>query len=196
MILYLQLLDCFMIVIFWFNVIVDITVDTMTSVALTVPAGPVVGEILEDVIPMLTENLNPNKDAELRLKCFTLLSRLVMKSDSTLNSQDKFGEFVVTMVRDMIMPNCVWKAGRVAKAIRTTAVSCLWALLQSDALSKERVSVLFIHQSISNHPVVCLIFRYISMYLAPCLILTHQSVHINIIFESSEVVLCFYFHIL
>lgn len=134
---------------FWFNVIVDITVDTMTSVALTAPAGPVVGEILEDVIPMLTENLNPNKDAELRLKCFTLLSRLVMKSDSTLNSQDKFGEFVVTMVRDMIMPNCVWKAGRVAKAIRTTAVSCLWALLQSGALSKQRVSVQFIHESIS-----------------------------------------------
>ena len=105
-----------------------------------------VGEILDDVIPMLAENLNPAKDPELRLKCFTLLSRLVMKADTTLNSHDKFGEFVVTVVRDMIIPNCVWKAGRVAKAIRTTAVSCLWALLQGGALNKDRVRVgLFKH---------------------------------------------------
>ena len=114
------------------------------------------GEILDDVIPMLGENLHPDKDPELRLKCFTLLSRLVLKSDTTLNSHDKFGEFVVTVVRDMIMPNCVWKAGRVAKAIRTTAVSCLWALLQSGALNKERVSFFFLKISF-DRKVFCLV---------------------------------------
>ena len=51
----------------------------------------------------------------------------------------RFDSFVVTVVRDMIIPNCVWKAGRVASAVRTTAVSCLWALLQSSVLSKEKV---------------------------------------------------------
>ena len=45
------------------------------------------------------------------------------------------------VVRDMVVPNCVWKAGRVATAIRTTAVSCLWALLQSGVLNKDKVIV-------------------------------------------------------
>ena len=40
----------------------------------------------------------------------------------------------------MVIPNCVWKAGRVASAVRTTAISCLWALLEGSALSKEKVS--------------------------------------------------------
>lgn len=110
------------------------------NVTLLMFPGSVVGEILEDVIPMMVANLKPDKDPEVRLKFFSLLSRLMMNSVATLDSQQKFGDFAVTVVREMVIPNCVWTAGRVAGAIRTTAVSCLWALLQSGVLSKDRVS--------------------------------------------------------
>ena len=68
-----------------------------------------------------------------------------MKRVKQHNSFDcRFGNFVVTVVRDMIIPNCVWKAGRVASAIRTTAISCLWALLEGSALSREKVWFIFV----------------------------------------------------
>ncbi len=51
----------------------------------------------------------------------------------------RFGEFAVTVVRDMIIPNCSWRAGRVAASIRTSAVSCLWAMFQSNVLTQKRV---------------------------------------------------------
>ncbi|XP_013406264.1 dynein assembly factor 5, axonemal [Lingula anatina] len=107
--------------------------------ALLVESGPVVGELLEDVIPIMVANLNPEKDPEIRLKFFSLLSRLMLNAAGTLDSQQRFGDFAVTVVKDMVIPNCVWKAGRIASAVRKTAVSCLWALLKSGVLPKEKV---------------------------------------------------------
>ena len=101
--------------------------------------GPVVGEILEDIIPMMVANLKPEKDAEMRLKFFSLLSRLMVNAPATLDSQQQFSNFAVTVVRDMVIPNLVWKAGRTAGAVRLTAMSCLWALLHSAVISKEQV---------------------------------------------------------
>ncbi|GFO25560.1 dynein assembly factor 5, axonemal-like [Plakobranchus ocellatus] len=106
---------------------------------LLVEAGPVVGKHLDDIIPIIVANLQPEKDPELRLKFFSLLSRLVLAAPTTLDSDNHFGDFAVTVARDMILPNCVWKAGRTASAIRATAISCMWALLQSGALSREKM---------------------------------------------------------
>ena len=49
--------------------------------------GPVVGEILEDIIPMLIANLKPDKDPEVKLKMFSLLSKLMMNAPTTVNSK-------------------------------------------------------------------------------------------------------------
>lgn len=106
------------------------------------PPGPVVGELLEDVMPILRVNFHPDKEADVRLKCFSLLSHLVMNSADTIDSNNKFADFAEIVVRDMILPNCVWHAGRVAAAIRTTAVSCAWALLQSGALTLDKVGLI------------------------------------------------------
>lgn len=51
--------------------------------------GPVVGEILEDIIPVLVANLQPEKDPEVKLKMFSLLSRLMMKAPETVDSQQR-----------------------------------------------------------------------------------------------------------
>ena len=100
---------------------------------LLMESGPVVGEMIETILPMLQANLQPEKDVEVRLKFFKLLSQLLVKASSTLNSQGKFSQqHVITVIRNIILPNCVWRAGRTAGALRTVAISSLWALLHGD----------------------------------------------------------------
>ena len=60
---------------------------------------------------------------------------------------DRFGEFTVTIVRDMIMPNCVWTAGRTAAAIRKAAVACLWALVRTQLVTDDQVDYVMQHSS-------------------------------------------------
>ncbi|XP_076458968.1 dynein axonemal assembly factor 5-like [Babylonia areolata] len=106
---------------------------------LLVEAGPVVGDLLDEISSIFKCCLHPDKDPEMRLKFFALLSRLVMNAATTLDSKNRFGEFAQGFVKDIILPNCVWRAGRTAGAIRTTAVSCLWAMLQSGVLTKDKL---------------------------------------------------------
>uniref|UniRef100_H2YGR6 TOG domain-containing protein n=1 Tax=Ciona savignyi TaxID=51511 RepID=H2YGR6_CIOSA len=101
-------------------------------------AGPVVGEVLEQVMPMLTVNLNPQKEPELRLRFFTLLSKLLMDTKHTLDSKQEFSsEHAETIITKMIGPNLVWKAGRTSAAVRTIAIATLWALLRSGLLVQD-----------------------------------------------------------
>lgn len=95
--------------------------------------------MLDEVMAILVPCLDPKKDAEMRVKFFSLLSQLLMNAKETLDSQGKFGDISVIVVRDIVIPNMVWQAGRIASAIRTSAVSCMWALLQSGVLDKEKV---------------------------------------------------------
>ncbi|XP_067671064.1 dynein axonemal assembly factor 5-like [Haliotis asinina] len=115
------------------------SVERQVFDTLLVEAGPVVGEHLGTIMPMLVANLNPDKDPEMRLKFFSLLSRLMVNAAGTVDSRQQFGDFAVIVLKDMVIPNCVWRAGRTSGAIRTTAVSCAWALLQSGVLTKEKM---------------------------------------------------------
>ncbi|XP_038066344.1 dynein assembly factor 5, axonemal-like isoform X2 [Patiria miniata] len=103
-------------------------------------SGVLVIELLDDIFPVLQANLKTDKDPELRLKFFSLLSRLVMKAGESPEAKARFGDFSLVVVREMVIPNCVWHGGRTASAIRTTGISCLWALLQSGLLTAEQVS--------------------------------------------------------
>ncbi|PIK45499.1 putative dynein assembly factor 5, axonemal [Apostichopus japonicus] len=102
-------------------------------------AGPVAGSLLDDIMPVLLTNLNPEKDPELRLKLFSLLAQLLVNASETLDSQHQFNALVPVVVLEMILPNCVWCGGRTAAAVRTTAVSCLWALLKSGLISADQL---------------------------------------------------------
>ncbi|KAL8584267.1 hypothetical protein ACOMHN_034952 [Nucella lapillus] len=106
---------------------------------LLIEAGSVVGDLLEEISAIFKCCLHPDKDPEMRLKFFGLLSRLVLSASTTLDSRSRFGEVAQGYVQHVILPNCVWRAGRTAGAIRTTAVSCLWAMLQSGVLTKDKL---------------------------------------------------------
>ncbi|XP_069761893.1 dynein axonemal assembly factor 5-like [Narcine bancroftii] len=111
--------------------------------AIITQSGPVLGESLDVVFPVLKNCLQPSRDPEVRLKLFSVLSKLLLSGGETLNSQGVFSSYVETLVRDILVPNLLWQAGKTAAAIRTTAVSCLWALLHSKMITLEQALGLY-----------------------------------------------------
>ncbi|XP_062820415.1 dynein axonemal assembly factor 5 [Anolis carolinensis] len=103
-------------------------------------SGPVIGEALPSFIPILQTCLQTSIDPRVRLKLFMTLSQLLQKPDETVNSQGQFCNYLETVIKDILAPNLQWQAGRTAAAIRTTAVSCLWALIYSKLLSAEEMA--------------------------------------------------------
>ncbi|XP_066198253.1 dynein axonemal assembly factor 5 [Saccopteryx leptura] len=102
-------------------------------------AGPALGEALPHLVPILRSCLQPDRDPQMRLKLFSVLSRVLLRAQDTVDSQGQFHSHLDTMIKDILVPNLQWHAGRTAAAIRTAAVSCLWALLSSEVLSATQV---------------------------------------------------------
>ncbi|KAG8433049.1 hypothetical protein GDO86_017357 [Hymenochirus boettgeri] len=115
------------------------SVETAQFEVIVTESGSVIGEALGVVMPVLQTCLQPTQDPQMRLKVFTMLSKLLLKANETVNSQGQFHCYSETFIKDVLVPNLKWQAGRTAGAIRTVTVSCLWVLLQSEILSHEEV---------------------------------------------------------
>nr|XP_005504590.2 dynein assembly factor 5, axonemal [Columba livia] len=102
-------------------------------------SGPVIGEALNNFILILKTCLQPSKDPQMRLKLFTVLLELLQQPSETINSQGLFPSHLETLIEHVLAPNLQWHAGRTAAAIRTTAVSCLGALVCSHMLSPQEI---------------------------------------------------------
>ncbi|XP_030888045.1 dynein assembly factor 5, axonemal, partial [Leptonychotes weddellii] len=102
-------------------------------------AGPALGEVLPHLVPILRSCLQPARDPQMRLRLFSSLSRVLLSAKQTVDSQGQFHHYLNTVARDILVPNLQWHAGKTAAAIRTAAVSCLWALLSSDVLSEKQI---------------------------------------------------------
>nr|XP_028561739.1 dynein assembly factor 5, axonemal isoform X1 [Podarcis muralis] len=102
-------------------------------------SGPTIGKALRDFILILKTCLQTSRDPRMRLKLFSTLSQLLQKPNETVNSQGQFCNYLEILIKDILAPNLQWQAGRTAAAIRTTAVSCLWALIYSELLSPEEM---------------------------------------------------------
>ncbi|XP_047427103.1 dynein axonemal assembly factor 5-like isoform X1 [Mugil cephalus] len=96
-------------------------------------SGPVIGEYLSQLMPLLHSCLQPSRDPEMRMSIFTMLAKLLLDASNTLDSQGCFRDESEKFLRDVLVPNLVWHAGRTAAAVRTSALSCLLALLHGDA---------------------------------------------------------------
>ncbi|XP_052409309.1 dynein axonemal assembly factor 5 [Carassius gibelio] len=106
---------------------------------IAVQSGPVVGEFLPALLPVLRSCLEPSRDPEMRLHIFTMLSKLLLDACNTLDSQGGFAEYMEMVLQDLLLPNLVWRSGRSAAAVRTAALSCLLAVLHGAAFPAERV---------------------------------------------------------
>ncbi|KAM6155395.1 dynein axonemal assembly factor 5 [Rhynchocyon petersi] len=102
-------------------------------------AGPAVGEALQYLVPTLKSCLQPTRDPQMRLKLFSVLSKVLLRAQETMDSQGLLHNHLQTLVTHILVPNLQWHAGRTAAAIRTAAISCLWALVSSGTLSAEQI---------------------------------------------------------
>ncbi|KAM4716682.1 dynein axonemal assembly factor 5 isoform 1-T1 [Anableps anableps] len=98
-------------------------------------SGPVIGEFLNQLMPLLHTCLQPNRDTEMRMSVFTMLAKLLLDAKNTLDSQGHFCDESEKFLSDVLLPNLVWHAGRTAAAVRTSALSCLLALLHGGAVT-------------------------------------------------------------
>uniref|UniRef100_A0A452TIB1 Dynein axonemal assembly factor 5 n=2 Tax=Ursus maritimus TaxID=29073 RepID=A0A452TIB1_URSMA len=102
-------------------------------------AGPALGEVLPHLVPILRSCLQPSRDPQMRLRLFSSLSRVLLSAKQTVDSQGQFHHYLDTVTKDILVPSLQWHAGRTAAAIRTAAVSCLWALLSSEVPSEKQI---------------------------------------------------------
>ncbi|XP_039327419.1 dynein axonemal assembly factor 5 isoform X1 [Saimiri boliviensis] len=102
-------------------------------------SGPALGEALPHVMPTLRACLQPSRDPQMRLKLFSILSTVLLRASDTINSQGQLPSYLEMVTKDILAPNLQWHAGRTAAAIRTAAVSCLWALTSSEVLSAKQI---------------------------------------------------------
>ncbi|XP_032728744.1 dynein assembly factor 5, axonemal isoform X2 [Lontra canadensis] len=102
-------------------------------------AGPALGAVLPQLVPALRSGLQPARDPQMRLRLFSSLSRVLLSAQETVNSQGQFHHYLDSVTKDILVPSLQWHAGKTAAAIRTAAVSCLWALISSDILSEKQM---------------------------------------------------------
>uniref|UniRef100_A0A3Q3IMI8 TOG domain-containing protein n=1 Tax=Monopterus albus TaxID=43700 RepID=A0A3Q3IMI8_MONAL len=102
---------------------------------IVVQSGPVIGEFVSQLMPLLQTCLKPDKDPEMRMSIFTMLAKLLVDAANTVDSQGHFRDESEKFLCDVLLPNLVWHAGRTAAAVRTSALSCLLALLHGGAIA-------------------------------------------------------------
>ncbi|XP_060946261.1 dynein axonemal assembly factor 5-like [Limanda limanda] len=102
---------------------------------IVIQSGPVIGEFVAQLMPLLWSCLQPDKDPEMRLSIFTMLAKLLLNATNTLDSQGHFRDGAEKFLCDVLLPNLVWRGGRIAGAVRTSALSCLLALLHGGAIT-------------------------------------------------------------
>ena len=72
-----------------------------------------------------------------------ILSRLLLNTADTLDSQGAFSPVLVSVVTDIVSPALKWQAGRTAGAIRTAAASSLWSAAVSAAANIDNLQRIF-----------------------------------------------------
>uniref|UniRef100_A0A3Q3X073 Uncharacterized protein n=1 Tax=Mola mola TaxID=94237 RepID=A0A3Q3X073_MOLML len=105
-------------------------------------SGAVIGEFVSQLMPLLRCSLQPDKDPEMRMSIFTMLAKLLLNAANSLDSQGHFRAESEEFLGDVLLPNLVWRAGHTAAAVRTSALSCLLALLHGGAIAPGQLTCL------------------------------------------------------
>lgn len=113
--------------------------DRLVFQTLIIESDLIVDNYIEQIMPILDENLNINKDTETRTKFLILLSQIILKCEQT--NTNNFINYCELICNNMLIPNLIWKAGRVATAIRMTATATLLTLFQAKFFTQVKVSI-------------------------------------------------------
>jgi dynein assembly factor 5 len=112
--------------------------DRLVFQTLIIESDLIVDKYIDKIISILEDNLNVIKDAETRTKFLILISQITLKCDQT--NTNNFINYIETILNKMVIPNLIWKAGRVANAIRMTATATLLTILNANFFKKIQVS--------------------------------------------------------
>jgi hypothetical protein len=102
-------------------------------------AGVGVGKGLARLIPLFASHLKAENDPELRLVMMALLECVIAKPACA----NQLADHSRALIADILLPNCVWRAGRVASTIRKVALVCLYSLLKD-----RRVTLQALHETV------------------------------------------------
>jgi hypothetical protein len=114
--------------------------DRLVFQTLIIESDLIVDKYIDKIVEILDENLNINKDGETRSKFLILLSQITLKCDQT--NTNNLIKHIESIINRMVIPNIIWKAGRVSNAIRMTATATLLTIFQSKFFSQLSVSSL------------------------------------------------------
>jgi hypothetical protein len=93
---------------------------------------------LKEIIEILRNVMNPDRDPEVRNQCLLIIANLLQFIDET-DITKTIGPYLTILINECILPNMQWKAGRTAAAIRATAIATLWSLFQAKSFHFEQV---------------------------------------------------------
>lgn len=138
--------------------------------------GAACGDNLPRIIPVFLVHLEPNQDADVRLAFLALLETLL----GTDTISQAFKPFSVPLLKKSIIPNIVWRGGRVAATIRKVAVACAYTLLRQgiadqSCLFETAPQMLPVFKSsmddsdAKTRQLVCLALQYLFVALPGCL---------------------------
>eukprot|EP00164_Ancoracysta_twista_P001873 GFYU01002461.1.p1 GENE.GFYU01002461.1~~GFYU01002461.1.p1 ORF type:complete len:852 (-),score=283.55 GFYU01002461.1:130-2685(-) len=88
-------------------------------------AGGIAGNYLKEIMPAFVHCCHVDRDGEMRNSFLILLNKMLREADL----RGPFQDHAKSILADIIVPNCVWKVGKVAAAIRKSAMSCAEILL-------------------------------------------------------------------
>ncbi|ETI37684.1 hypothetical protein, variant 1 [Phytophthora nicotianae] len=138
--------------------------------------GAACGENLGKIVPIILIHLEPDQDADVRLASLALLETML----GTDAISQAFKPFSVALLQKAIIPNIVWRGGRVAATIRKVAVACAYTLLRQgiagqQCLFETAPQMLPVLKSsmddsdAKTRQLVCLALQYLFVALPGCL---------------------------
>lgn len=96
----------------------------------------VLPELVDDLIEVMCCCLNPDKEDQLRMRMMAMLVALLSQHMSK-TAVHPLRHNSLLLLKKIVIPNLVWKAGRIAKSIRFSAISTAWSLFQCGCISDE-----------------------------------------------------------
>ncbi|KAG7393600.1 HEAT repeat-containing protein 2 [Phytophthora pseudosyringae] len=139
--------------------------------------GVACGENLDKILPVFLAHLEPAQDADVRLAFLALLETML----GTDAISQAFKPFSVSLLQKAIIPNIVWRGGRVAATIRKVAVACAYTLLRQGIADQPclfetapQVMLPVLKSSMDDsdaktRQLVCLALQYLFVALPGCL---------------------------
>ena len=115
--------------------------DRLVFQTLIIESDLIVDKYIDKIVEILEDNLSISKDGETRTKFLILISQITLKCDQT--NTNNLIKHIERIINKSIIPNIIWKAGRISNAIRMTATATLLTIFQSKFFSQLSVSLLF-----------------------------------------------------